>query len=163
MKRTASLRRTSMRPPPRPPKVYEHHTPRPRLPANPLRVSDTRATARVLVQRPKEVRVEDEGYRRLVAKLPCINCNAYGASQAAHPNTLKAKSRKACDTLLFPLCTITALDCHGRFDRYELYGRERQSVIEPVWARQTQEAVRRAAAGDDRAMRVVLRVLGPAS
>lgn len=96
-----------------------------------------------------------EGYRRLVAALPCINCGIGGASQAAHPNTGKAKGRKQDDRLCFPLCHIGANACHWRFDLYELHGKERQRELEPVWAAQTR-ATLQAEACNDRSVRRVL-------
>ena len=62
----------------------------------------------------------DEDYRRLVASLECFNCKRQGHSQAAHPNSGKAKGQKLGDDRVFPLCTIGGADCHGKFDRYEL-------------------------------------------
>lgn len=74
--------------------------------------------------------VRDKEYRRLVAALPCFSCKANGQSQAAHPNTGKAKGKKTCDLLVFPLCTIGSMDCHGRFDTYRLVPRTEMPEFE---------------------------------
>ena len=52
-------------------------------------------------------------YRMLVAKLECYHCRLHGYSQAAHPNSGKTKGVKACDSLVFPMCTVGGRDCHG--------------------------------------------------
>lgn len=97
--------------------------------------------ARMVVPCPKDLPVESEPYRRLVAALPCINCRLEGRSQAAHPNTGKGKGMKADDRLCFPLCHVEGNNCHGRFDLYQLYGRALQTDLEPHWALQTQRAI----------------------
>lgn len=80
---------------------------------------------------PKEPEpTRDENYRRLVATLPCFNCRIEGASQAAHPNTGKAKGRKADDLLCFPMCHVGAKDCHARFDQYKLVPRAEMAAFE---------------------------------
>lgn len=67
---------------------------------------------------PKPVR--DEEYRRLVAGLECFHCRIHGHSQAAHPNSGKAKGVKLDDLDCFPMCTVGGKDCHVRFDQYKL-------------------------------------------
>jgi len=67
--------------------------------------------------------VRDKEYRKLVASLECYACRVHQHSQAAHPNTGKAKGKKLSDLDVFPMCTVGAKDCHGRFDRYELVPR----------------------------------------
>jgi hypothetical protein len=62
-------------------------------------------------------------YLRLVASLECFNCRIQGHSQAAHPNNGKAKGRKACDSLTFPMCCVSGRDCHTRLDHYKLVSR----------------------------------------
>lgn len=72
---------------------------------------------------PKEPEpVRDESYRRWVASLPCFECGIQGFSQAAHPNTGKAKGKKLSDDKCFPMCCDRPgiKGCHGKFDRYEL-------------------------------------------
>ncbi len=75
------------------------------------------------ISRPKSAApVRDESYRRLVAALPCFVCHVEGRSQAAHPNTGKAKGRKLSDHLCFPLCCdqLGAPGHHWLFDQYRL-------------------------------------------
>jgi hypothetical protein len=64
--------------------------------------------------------VRDEPYRMLVATLECFHCRIWKHSQAAHPNSGKAKGAKADDRLAFPLCCVSGRDCHRKFDHYEL-------------------------------------------
>ena len=134
MKRTAMKRGTP--PPPRPAKQIDY-TPRPRAAA--VAVADGKA--RMVVPVPKAAPVECEAYRRMVAARPCINCGLEKRSQAAHPNTGKAKGMKADDRLCFPLCHVGGNSCHPRFDLYQLYGRLKQSELEPEWTLQTQRGI----------------------
>jgi hypothetical protein len=78
-------------------------------------------------------------YRMLVASFPCINCGVEKHSQAAHaPPT--GKGKKESDEDLFPLCTVSANDCHGKFDGMKLHASpaERRAQAK-TWARQTQK------------------------
>lgn len=82
-------------------------------------------------------------YRRLVASLECYHCRIYGHSQAAHPNTRKTKGVKACDRLIFPMCTVSGKDCHGRFDLYRLVPRAEMEAFEEAalsWTIETLQA-----------------------
>ncbi|MFZ2306828.1 MAG: hypothetical protein WAW73_20330 [Rhodoferax sp.] len=90
---------------------------------------------RVFPKEPKPWR--SESYRRLVASLECYHCRIHGHSQAAHPNTGKAKGKKACDSLIFPMCTVGGNDCHGRFDQYRLVSRADMPAYEEAAARWT--------------------------
>lgn len=76
------------------------------------------ATTGPVPKAPKPVR--DEPYRRLVAQLPCFQCRVEGHTQAAHPNAGKTHGVKLDDDKCFPMCTVSAKDCHGHYDRYEL-------------------------------------------
>lgn len=88
---------------------------------------------------PKNPPVRDESYRRLVAKLPCMNCGIAGVSQAAHPNTGKGAGMKTSDDLCFPLCgqRPDELGCHARFDQHALYPKEVRRRLEVEWAART--------------------------
>ena len=92
---------------------------------------------------PKTETVESESYRRLVAKLPCINCCVVGYSQAAHPNTGKGAGMKTDDRDCFPLCADRpgVRGCHSRFDQGALFTKEERREIEPQWGRQTRAAI----------------------
>jgi len=76
-------------------------------------------------------------YRMLVASLECYHCRLHGHSQAAHPNTGKTKGKKACDSLIFPMCTVSGRDCHGLFDTYKLVPREAMAAFEAAAVRWT--------------------------
>ena len=125
-------------PPRRPVKQIEGYTPRPRAVAVAVAGPD-----RAVVSLPKRAPARDESYRRLVAALPCILCGVEGRSQAAHPNTGKAKGAKADDLLCFPLCADQpgARGCHARFDQYQLFTRDMRAGIEALWAQRTAEAI----------------------
>lgn len=69
-------------------------------------------------------------YRMLVARLECYHCRIHHHSQAAHPNSDKTKGVKACDSLIFPMCTVGGRDCHGQFDTYKLVSREDMPAFE---------------------------------
>lgn len=85
-------------------------------------------TTTVCPKAPKPWR--NRAYRMLVAKLECYHCRLHGHSQAAHPNSDKTKGVKACDSLIFPMCTVGGRDCHGRFDTYKLVSREDMPAFE---------------------------------
>ena len=87
-----------------------------------------------------------EGYRRLVAALPCIHCGQWNHSQCAHPNRGKAKGRKTDDRLSFPLCTVRDfhLGCHEMHDQYKLLSPSRIEATEVLWAVKTQATIRAA-------------------
>jgi hypothetical protein len=92
---------------------------------------------------PKTVAARSEAYRRLVAAMPCRSCGIQGYSQAAHPNSGKAKGAKADDRLCFALCCDRpgTKGCHARFDQYELGGRHAQSLIEKAWGADTRRQI----------------------
>lgn len=91
----------------------------------------------------KDMPERSEAYRRLVALFACKGCGITGYSQAAHPNTGKAKGLKADDRLCFPLCCIRPgiEGCHAKFDQYRLFGKAVQAELEPVWAADTQRQI----------------------
>jgi hypothetical protein len=95
----------------------------------------------------KDAPVRHEGYRRLVAKLPCKHCGVYGYSQAAHPNTGKGAGTKTDDRECFPLCTVHPVlgglvqGCHERFDQGALFTKAQRREIEPVWAADTRRTI----------------------
>lgn len=75
----------------------------------------------LVVASPKQNAIEHEGYRRLVAALPCIRCGVWYQSQAAHPPPT-GKGIKEDDRECFPLCCTRPLitGCHVEFDQYRL-------------------------------------------
>lgn len=137
MKRTAFSRKL---PPSRPATQWGGDSlPGPRSPA--LRIDD--GCARAVVSIPKLKALRSEAYRRLVAAMPCMNCRLNDGSQAAHPNTNKAKGLKADDRLCFPLCAVrfNAPGCHYLFDQYELYPRAECAAIADAWGKATRAAI----------------------
>jgi len=129
-------------------------TPRPRPVAALLKPSDAPVKAAPKEREP----VRDEGYRRLVAAMPCAHCRIGGASQCAHPNAGKAKSKKACDLLTFPLCHEGANGCHRAWDEYRLGGRDAQAELEPIYAARTRLRLIVDAQDDPKTRRVLERV-----
>lgn len=70
----------------------------------------------------KEKAVQHEGYRRLVASMPCKHCHKQGRSQAAHPPPT-GKAIKRDDRECFPLCCDGPggyKGCHPKFDSYQI-------------------------------------------
>ena len=94
------------------------------------------------------------GHRRVVATLDCILCGVSGQSQAAHPNFGKGIGLKACDSLVFPMCS----DCHrwldqsGKLDKKARRNYERsatdktrsQMMREGIWPSVVEAAYQRA-------------------
>ena len=85
--------------------------------------------------------VRDESYRRWVASLPCYECRIEGYSNAAHPNSGKAKGVKLTDEGCFPLCVDRpeVKGCHPKFDQYEIVSAEEMPEYERAaleWTRQ---------------------------
>lgn len=92
---------------------------------------------------PKEPEpVRDEGYRRLVALLPCIICGAHGSSQAAHGNRGKGLGLKTSDLTCFPLCHEGANGCHAKWDRYQFGGADKQAEDEVLFAAATRHVLK---------------------
>lgn len=97
---------------------------------------------------PKERVIRHEGYRRLVAAMPCKNCGTIGYGQAAHPNAGKGMSLKTDDRLCFSLCCDRpgVRGCHGAFDQGAAFSKEGRRLIEQAWGADTRRQI--IAAGD---------------
>jgi len=93
---------------------------------------------------PKENAIEHEGYRRLVAMLPCKLCGISALSQAAHPNTGKGQGIKTDDRECFPLCADSPgrRGCHPQFDQGALFSKAVRRGLEPAWGADTRQAIR---------------------
>lgn len=91
----------------------------------------------------KEVPVRSEPYRRAVASLPCVICGVHGYSQAAHANTGKGASIKACDLQTFPACASRPglLGCHHKLDQGALFTKYVRRELESVWVADTQRRI----------------------
>lgn len=97
---------------------------------------------------PKENAIEHEGYRRLVAARPCINCGRVGRSQHAHENEGKGKALKLDDRRAMPLCCDEPgrEGCHTLFDQYRLFpgGRDEHIEMGHLWAMLTRKDIEEA-------------------
>lgn len=80
----------------------------------------------------KENAVHHEGYRRLVASLPCMWCGRQGRSNHAHENDGKGKGLKLDDRRAMPLCVddMGKSGCHTAFDQYALIDGGREAHVE---------------------------------
>lgn len=116
------------------------HTPAPAGLA--ARVSMARADA---VAQPvaKDAPVRHEGYRRLVALLPCCICGIDGFSQAAHASTGKGMGLKASDLDLLPACADRpgVRGCHAKLDQGALFTKAARHALEPAWVADTQRKI----------------------
>ncbi|CAN7327425.1 hypothetical protein LJR084_001902 [Variovorax sp. LjRoot84] len=97
---------------------------------------------------PKESVIRHEGYRRLVAALPCKHCGIWQYSQCAHGNLGKGGVIKTDDRYSFPLCTVHpdssgtyVQGCHEKFDQHALFSKAARRLIEPVWAADTRRQI----------------------
>lgn len=79
------------------------------------------ATASVAQPVPKEDHFYSEAWRRAVAGLPCVLCNRWNETQAAHRNESKAGGKKLMDD-----CWTAALcvACHSAIDQGKDFTRE---------------------------------------
>jgi hypothetical protein len=91
----------------------------------------------------KQDAMRHEGYRRLVAAMPCKICGIQQHSQAAHPNAGKARGMKADDRACFALCADRpgVKGCHPKFDQYEIAGRHAQALMELAWGADTRRQI----------------------
>ncbi len=122
---------------PRPVKTIEYE-PRPREVARSVTPSG------LALQLPKDSPVRHEGYRRLVASMPCIGCGLEGSSQAAHGPSL-GRGIKADDRTCVPLCadSATKAGCHTKADKYISFGRSERADRFALWGRETRQKILR--------------------
>lgn len=133
MKRTP-MKRTSMRPPPKPPKVYETYTPK-EAPARELRMVDTRARLTVAV--PKVKVWQHAGYMDAVRALPCIRCNAPPRSQFCHADEGKGTGTKSDCRAGWPGCAA----CHHAIGTQRIYPKAERRAFEADYGRRTRAAI----------------------
>lgn len=114
-----------------------------------------------MIQYPKAKPLRDEGYRQLVASLPCAWCGIEGHTQAAHANTGKGMAMKSSDADLIPLCGPRpgVPGCHARLDQGGMLRYERRR-FEAQWAEHTRTKMRRMARHDERIREIVARSIG---
>lgn len=79
-------------------------------------------TARLLFPKPSTHR--DPEYRRIVARLDCVNCGRCGV-QAAHLNIGKGAGIKSSDAGLAALCPT----CHAEYDQGRTMTREERRAF----------------------------------
>lgn len=96
----------------------------------------------------KDRPMRHEGYRRLVAALPCMWCGRQGRSNHAHENDGKGMGLKADDRRAMPLCVddMGKQGCHAAFDQYALIdgGRDAHVELGKLMANQTRQLIRMA-------------------
>lgn len=111
------------------------------LPTPPIRRS-VYAPVEVSAAVPKEQRIEHEGYRRLVAAMPCKACRREGYSQAAHVPT-DGKGIKHDDRLTFALCCTRpgVTGCHVEYDQYRMFPSDKAREIGRQWAAETRAEI----------------------
>lgn len=157
MKRTALLRRTPLR---SKPKSLPERAPREiRLPSTPGRKAVMGgATSGEPVH--KEAPLRSEGYRRLVAALPCFLCGIEGRSQAAHADTGKGLGLKSDDRTCYPLCADApgVVGCHTQVGAGARFTREERRAFELRAAAATRARLEGQAAHDPAARRVLAAV-----
>lgn len=94
----------------------------------------------------KENPIEHEGYRRLVAALPCMWCGREGRSNHAHENVGKGMGMKVDDRRAMPLCVddMGKTGCHTAFDQYYLIdgGRDAHAELGRIMAEKTRKIIR---------------------
>jgi hypothetical protein len=103
----------------------------------------SKSEAKPEVSIPKEAALAHEGYRRLVASMPCIRCGKAKRSQAAHPPPI-GKSIKRDDRECFPLCCDGPggyRGCHPQFDKYELMPHDKAVKQAEKWGAATRAEI----------------------
>lgn len=110
---------------------------------------------------PKVEVVRSEGYRRLVAALPCIACGVEQLSQCAHACGERGLGQKASDLETFALCATRPGEpgCHVRHDQLIGLTLETRREREKLYVRRTQ-AILIESSWDDRRARAVLVKVG---
>lgn len=133
------MRRTGFKRPAYSPPAPAPLTPIPRDIAE--RISTGAARLSVMPKPPEPLR--HEGYRRLVASMPCIRCGVVGRSQCAHANVGKGMAQKVDDRQSFPLCgdSPVARGCHSHLDQGAIMDKAARRRVELAWARQTRRAI----------------------
>ena len=156
MKRAAIRRKA----PPRREATQSTYSPRPRTPAQPVLVADGKA--RMVVPVPKAQPLRDEGYRRLVAALPCVLCGIVGYSNACHGDEGKGLGIKAGDETAYPGCVSRPgiVGCHERIGTLRELRKDQRRELEALWANQTRMKLRQMAAGDAEGRTIAERSIG---
>jgi len=98
--------------------------------------------------------LRSEKHRRLVASMPCCECETEIGIQAAHANYSKGMGIKACDSQIFPMCQTCHqwLDQGGELSKEERRNYERRAVdgtrrllrVSGQWREEIEKAFQRA-------------------
>lgn len=117
----------------------------PRPPLTPLQRTPRYGSFDAVMAVAKEAPARHEGYRRLVAAMPCCRCG-WPESQAAHADFGKGVSIKADDRTCMPLCPTTPgrVGCHDIVGASGALRREERRAFEVLHGAATREAIRRA-------------------
>ena len=96
-----------------------------------------------MVALPKEAPERHEGYRRLVAMLPCAHCGVVGHSQAAHADFGKGAHIKSDDRTCYPACADRpgVVGCHSMIGASGYMTRDQRRSLEAQYARDTREII----------------------
>lgn len=96
-----------------------------------------------MVALPKEAPVRHEGYRRLVAMLPCAHCGIVGSSQCAHSDLSKGAHIKSSDLTCYPACADRpgVVGCHSMIGASGSMTRDQRRALEAQYARDTREII----------------------
>lgn len=123
-------------------KVY---APPPKAPLKPLARPPSYARASTeAVPVPKAQPLRDEGYRRLVAALPCVVCGIVGISQAAHADAGKGAGIKTDDRTCYPACSTTPgrIGCHDIIGASGMLTRDERRKAEALYGALTRQRLR---------------------
>ena len=106
-------------------------------------VRQAAVTARCVVV-PKSEPARHEGYRRLVALLPCHLCGIEWYSQAAHSNHGKGLALKSDDRECFAMCGPRPgnAGCHAGLDQGAIFSKAERRAFEQQAAQATRERIR---------------------
>lgn len=131
---------------PRPCKVYEAHTPRPR----PVAVAVHDGKARMVVPVPKRTPVQHEGYMAAVRTLPCYRCGVVGFTQFCHADEGKGERIKSDCRLGWPGCGphyesgVLVPGCHYIVGSTGLLGKDGRRRFEQQAGASTRETIKAA-------------------
>lgn len=91
----------------------------------------------------KEGAIHHEGYRRLVAAMPCAHCGIHGHSQAAHADQGKGLNIKSDDRTCYPACAprVGHIGCHALIGMTGSMPRESRRSLEQEYAARTRAEI----------------------
>lgn len=94
---------------------------------------------------PKSEPIRHEGYRRLVASLPCAHCFVSGFTQVAHGDETKGMGIKSDDRTCYPACGPRPgiPGCHWLLGTSGTFPREERRAMEREYAKRTRALLTR--------------------